>query len=340
MRVKIRQLKQTLTNRRSRARALRTATAVNGVLLVVLYLMETFVAERTWLTGLAAYAPQCLFAIPLAALLAWSIIERRRWIALANAAIALVFAVTLLGFNVPLGKAHGGPTIRVMTYNLRQGERGIREIARVIEDVNPDILCVQEVNPWDKWGDPVWQLQQLMLGWHMVRDGELAILSRNPIVSSAVHYLPAKTQRAILEAHIRIGRREITVLNTHFNVASERHLDAWGREPAPSRIRHTAAVMHAQARELIRVASTSGDALLIMGDLNMPPRWLACREIAGRYRDAFRAAGWGLGYTFPANLPVSRIDHIFLGPSLAAKRCFVPRTRASDHRPVVADIVW
>ena len=339
MRVTIKQLIQALSNRRARLKVLRVATVVNAALLVALHLAETRLAERTWLTGGLAYVPQCFFGIPLAILLIWSVAERRRWIALANAAIALAFVFTLLSFNVPLDRSHGGRTIRVMTYNLRQGARGIREIARVIQDVNPDILCVQEVNSWDKWGDPVWQLQQLMLGWHMVRDGELAILSRYPILSSAVHYLPANTQRAILEARIRIRGREITVLTTHFNVAAEQQLSAWGRAATPNRVNLTAAVMAAQAWELIRVASAGGDSLIITGDLNMPSRWLAYREIAGRYSDAFRAAGWGFGYTFPADLPLSRIDYILLGRSLGARRCFVPRTRASDHRPVVADLV-
>jgi len=339
MRFRIRQLKKVLSNRRARLKVLKIATWVNAALLLALYLMETRLAESTWLTGLAAYAPQCFFGIPLAILLVWSIAERRRWTILANVGAAILFSVTLLGFNVPLGRSHGGRVIRMMTYNLRQGERGIRKIARVIQDVNPDILCVQEVNAWDKWGDPVWQLEQLIPGWHMVRDGELATFSRHPIISSSVHYLSAGTQRAVLAARIRIAGRELDVLNTHFNIASERHLCVWYHDAAPSRIRHTASVMAAQAWELIRVAAPCSNALVIAGDLNMPPRWNAYRLIEDRYRDAFRAAGWGLGCTFPANLPVTRIDHIFLGPAIGAKRCFVPRTRASDHRPVVADLV-
>jgi vancomycin resistance protein VanJ len=340
VRMTVTQPGHTSYNRRARRISLWIAIAVNALFLLLLYAAQTRLAERTWFTGGLVCLPQVVFAVPLAMLLVWSAIERDRVAIALNVVVGILFVFRVMGINVPLGRSHGGSTIRIMTYNIHQGARGIRRVRDVIEDLSPDILCVQEVNSWGKWGDPVRQLQQLTLGWHIVRDGELAIFSRPPIISHAVHYLPSGTGRAILEARLRVKGRELVVLNTHFNLAAKSDLPGWYRMPLPKRISKMAAVMDAQARELMMVASASGESVIITGDFNMPPRWLACRKITSRYRDAFRAAGWGFGYTFPTRLPLARIDYILIGRSLGVRGCFSPRTRASDHLPVVADIVW
>ena len=52
--------------------------------------------------------------------------------------------------------------------------------------------------------------------------------------------------------------------------------------------------------------------------------------------DASRAKGDGFSY--PADKPMKRIDHIFLSKGVRAKKAWVVATLASDHIPVVADL--
>ena len=86
------------------------------------------------------------------------------------------------------------------------------------------------------------------------------------------------------------------------------------------------------------VASVSGP-FIVAGDFNNPPRGLLYGRLAEQWTDAFAQAGWGSGFTFPAHFPLMRIDYLWLSPSLRAVDCYTLGTRASDHLPVVADIL-
>lgn len=45
------------------------------------------------------------------------------------------------------------------------------------------------------------------------------------------------------------------------------------------------------------------------------------------------------GLTYPASAPVKRIDYVLSSLHFRAVKASVPVTRASDHRPVVVDLV-
>jgi vancomycin resistance protein VanJ len=76
-----------------------------------------------------------------------------------------------------------------------------------------------------------------------------------------------------------------------------------------------------------------------MGDFNTPPRTSLYRELTAQYKDAFEAAGYGFGWTYPSVRPLVRIDHILMNHRVEPRGCWVPKTSGSDHRPVVADLV-
>ena len=57
-----------------------------------------------------------------------------------------------------------------------------------------------------------------------------------------------------------------------------------------------------------------------------------------RLRDAW-AGNADPGVTYPGDAPVRRIDYVFLSGPLGAVSAQVPTTEASDHRPVVVDLV-
>ncbi|MGC4069038.1 MAG: endonuclease/exonuclease/phosphatase family protein [Polyangiaceae bacterium] len=81
---------------------------------------------------------------------------------------------------------------------------------------------------------------------------------------------------------------------------------------------------------------------VLCGDFNALPGSAVYSQLRARFLDAqsrlrLRRA------TFPALMPVLRIDHVFFAPALAIERVVVPgdwlaRT-ASDHRPLVVDVI-
>ena len=60
-------------------------------------------------------------------------------------------------------------------------------------------------------------------------------------------------------------------------------------------------------------------------------------------RDAFAAGGRGYGHTHGHSLKPRfsflRIDHILVSPSLGVRNCYVGSQYASQHRPVIADLL-
>jgi endonuclease/exonuclease/phosphatase family metal-dependent hydrolase len=62
--------------------------------------------------------------------------------------------------------------------------------------------------------------------------------------------------------------------------------------------------------------------------------------MAELFEDAWALVGKGEGFTIPADEPRKRIDYIWIRKETAIKplRMWVPKTAASDHLPVVAEL--
>lgn len=324
-------------------RLLRALTILNVLFVLGVYFAETCVAERHWLATLVTYAPQQLVPIPALILLAWSALVRQRKLGAVNTAAVAFVAVTLLGFNIPFGRAGtgSGPRVRIMTYNINHGSRGAESIARNIRLVRPDIVCLQEAIPYAKDPDPIVGLRRLLPGWQCVQNGQLVVFSRYPIEGCEVHSAPVDYWRAILQARIVSGGQRLTVVNLHMNTAARAESLVRHRGSVRDYLRGGAAVRSLQVSRLLDVVGRIDGPVVVTGDFNTPPRGRLYRRLCGKLTDSFAASGWGCGYSFRANLPVMRIDYIFAGNGLHPVRCRSPRLLpASDHRPVVADLAF
>ena len=165
-----------MPGRRESRNMLQRLTCVSTVGLIILWVLETWGAERTWITTLITYIPQHLFGFPALVLLAAAIVRRNRGLIAVNAVAVVFFAITLLGFNIPLGATgSAGPTVRVMTYNIHHGLGGVDRIARNIRSVDPDIVCLQETNAIGKKPAPLFGLMREFPRWHSAAFGDVAV---------------------------------------------------------------------------------------------------------------------------------------------------------------------
>lgn len=87
--------------------------------------------------------------------------------------------------------------------------------------------------------------------------------------------------------------------------------------------------------------------LIVLGDFNMSDQSDVYRRVDVLLDDAFRAVGWGMGFTFPNYWRSSfrliprllRIDYVWLNDDFRAYEAFVAQdSGTSDHYPVVARI--
>jgi endonuclease/exonuclease/phosphatase family metal-dependent hydrolase len=250
-----------------------------------------------------------------------------------------------------------GPTatvrLRIMTYNVHgcRGSDGIfapHRIARVIARERPDIVCLQELDQERQRSGGVDQIHQIAQRlqreylFHAVSeldDGNFgnAILSALPMRLQKAAPLPSSGEttknmlnlwpRGALWAVVQIEDRELHIINTHLSILPvERHLQ----------------VEALLGPQWLRSPECRGPVVLA-GDFNAGP---SSRTIL-RLQEALTSAipedwnGRNLR-TWTGAVPLRRIDHIMIGPSVATTGAHVPRTAvsrvASDHAPLVVDL--
>ena len=84
----------------------------------------------------------------------------------------------------------------------------------------------------------------------------------------------------------------------------------------------------------------SGPTIVVL-DLNDIPTGSAYKLMRTKFDDAWVTSGAKTdGFSYPADKPMKRIDHIFYRPGdrIRARKTWVIDTLASDHIPVVSDL--
>src|SRR4051812_26683252 len=133
--------------------------------------------DRSWFGTLALFGPRWLALTPLLILTPCALrLRRNALVALAGGAGIILFPV--MGVCVPRTAGDSdipGPTLRVMTCNVHRSALDVSAFARVVAEVRPDVIAVQE---WTSAHGTAF------LGegqWFTQRDGELCLFSRFPI---------------------------------------------------------------------------------------------------------------------------------------------------------------
>jgi endonuclease/exonuclease/phosphatase (EEP) superfamily protein YafD len=91
---------------------------------------------------------------------------------------------------------------------------------------------------------------------------------------------------------------------------------------------------------LVTAARQRSPLVLLGGDLNSTPESAVQQELrATGLRDAHAECGRGDGLSFPWDVPVKRIDYLYLTGRLACRRAEILESRVSDHRPLIVEVV-
>ena len=246
----------------------------------------------------------------------------------------LLLLIVFSGFST----ARGEDTLRlkVMTYNLRFGERAsLEELAELIRSEQPDFVAIQEVDchtrrngvdhQHDKdfstelgWRTGMFPLYGKTIpyagGWYGI-----GILSLHPYIGVQKVMLPQATEeeepRALLVALCEIGDDTVAFASTHWALTKESRL--------------------LQAEAVIRQAETCAYPLVLGGDFNAKPKASEIRMMCRRWKVLTDREP-----TYPSHRPTVKIDYLFGYPSEAwvLESTRVIPSELSDHRPVVSVI--
>lgn len=237
--------------------------------------------------------------------------------------------------------AGSGERLRVMSYNTHAGSDrrrrlNLEAIARTIERGDPDVVALQEVDR--HYGErsayvdqPAWYAERLGMEAHYAatvrlpaphpgapeREYGLALLSRLPFTDPLHHpyTFVSGEPRGLVAATVDWNGTPVQVINTHLSVSA-------------------AASRTEEARELAERLTDLDQPVVVAGDFNARHRAPELSPIRDLLTDSWRA-GFGPGLTCAGR----RIDFIWATPSLRPVRSRVLLSLASDHFPVVTELV-
>ncbi len=235
-----------------------------------------------------------------------------------------------------------------MTYNIRSGNGDLPNTAAAIRHEAPDIVALQEVDV--HWADrSAFADQATELGRRLGmnvrfaqiydlpgatgapdREFGVALLTRFPVrrfVDDTITRLSTQDPHPVptpmpglLDAELDVGGRLVRVFNTHLD---------YRKDPR---------VRERQVHDMLAFMERDTLPTLVFGDMNATPAAPELQPLLARFHDAWDSAV-GPGFTYPADAPAERIDYVLVSPAFVVRSARVPDTQASDHRPVVVDLV-
>jgi endonuclease/exonuclease/phosphatase family metal-dependent hydrolase len=245
--------------------------------------------------------------------------------------------------------------LKVMSYNVQFGFPGqgtpvtdIHRAAAVIRAEDPDVVGIQEIlrgcGGRYAFTDQVAQLAEAT-GMHVSfgpwetddSQGEGlprcqnggAVLSKRPFRSETYRILPWTQiyQRGMNDVSIKFRGVNVRIYNTHLQ-------NSQGGSPAAAKDRAD------QVNAILAHAGALEEPTILLGDFNAEPTAPELAPIFETFQDAWAIGGDGTpGYTLDAVNPTRRIDYVLTSPDIGVERARVLPTLASDHRPVVADLL-
>lgn len=302
--------------------------------LVLLYPLRRFSGDSFQLIRVISYITPWLLII-FFPILVTAIFKRRKWLSLATAGsiLLIIFSFAPLFFpKHPTPPSSNGLAVKIMSYNLH-GIENIDGILKVIHQEKPDILLLQEYSP--AFASPTFHgLDDLYPVLYSELDSKgfgQAVYSRYPLTKIREEFDRGRAQKLLVET-------------------PEGSIKIWNIHPIPPFL-VPPEEFDAQVSALAEDISQAKGRLIVAGDLNATDQSGAYRKIAQYLTDAYREAGWGFGFSYPAPPytfmdsglqvgPIWRIDHIFLSQEFIPINVYISKDAGgSDHFPIVAQLL-
>lgn len=229
--------------------------------------------------------------------------------------ICLLMAFSCSGFKDTAVHKDGSKSLRVITYNIRAADYGLKRIIATLKKGEADIIALQEVDKLvrrtGRMIDPPEKIaRSLGMNYvfrkHFLSQGgefELALFSRYKI-DHVERFRVRRSNLVLLKARVHTPERPVGVIVVHFHPTNPLDKAITIKENNAARLR--------EAKRAFEIATTYDTPFLIMGDFNANSRSPAYGLFAEKFQDCCRVGGGLWDKTWPAKFPITRIDYIWV----------------------------
>ena len=216
--------------------------------------------------------------------------------------------------------------LRVLSFNVLSSNTHYAETLRWVQQTDPDIAYFPEVSPgWAAGLEPLKTRMPFSIVQPRTDNFGFAVFSKHPIIEQVL--IPsALLEVAVMQLTLEIAGRQVVFVGVHPMAPL-----------CPS---------YAQDRDTIlqQLAARLGHEsrpLIVAGDFNATPWSHAMTPLFELgLRDTM--LGRGFSATWQRDIPIFAIpiDHILIGGQVRICDRWTGPDLGSDHRPVVADLLW
>lgn len=349
-------------------------TILLSVALFMAYFATKINPNSHWIFAFFGLAAPFLFLGNFVVLLIW-LIRWNPWVILPL--VTILCGVGYLGdlIRLRLSKEyvstenikHSKNEILVMTYNVHgfrafkakedQPKQTIDSISEYIRLIDPDIVCMQEVQLLPQKGEVEQLRKQTSQYKYQVHSylkntpfdkWGVSILSKYPIIrAKAIKF--GDQENSSLYADILFRGDTIRVFNNHLQTTSYNRINPKGISALTqdddaniiirsigSGLKRNFKIRASQVDTISALIQQSPYPVFVMGDFNDTPVSYTYSKMRGDLNDTFVDKGSGYEYTYKPLFKLFRIDYIMHSDQFETMTHDSPYTKWSDHKPVIS----
>ena len=265
--------------------------------------------------------------------------------------------------------------LKVMSYNVRlfdlynwnENKESKAQIMSLINEVNPDVLCIQEYYfTEDKklaFNTRNYIIDSLGFKYYYENFSEesenenyfgMATFSKCPILNSGSKQFSNDISNQFIFTDVKKGNDTIRIYNSHVGSIRFNHTDykvmggkgnpIWPHQKPPkrnilSKLKKGFKKRSTQVKSLTKHINSSRLKTIVCMDMNDTPISYSYHQMDKYLNDAFTNSGFGFGGTYIGNIPALRIDYIWHDKKLGSSNFVVYDENLSDHKAISAEII-
>lgn len=332
--------------------------------------------SRFWFLGFFSLAFPYCFIILIVFIFFW-LAAKIQYTLISIIAMVIAWKQIDVLFNVkqhPLQDQKGPGQLRIMSWNvqslrgsqndIKAQQRNAMKILKLVEETNPDIVCIQEFGQYDSsTRDRNYTKLLIAQGYEhyiLSRDyvrtktrysNGVAIFSKFPFIRAEKVPFTSNPE-SILYADMVFNHDTIRVFTTHlesYKFSGNDYRDIQKIKNTDDSLYEASLNIYSKMKRAYRTRARQADQIEPLIDQSPYPELLACDmndvptsyaywKLKGDRNDAFAEKGFGVGRTFLTIAPTLRIDYIIADKRFDVTQFNIIQKRYSDHFPIVADL--